>query len=266
MLPTRWLRVTPGSTGGSTTCEQDPGVDRVATASGVVSTCVPFIYVKCLLNYTAMSSQAPARLDLTAPVNYRVVRAILTSKQPFLQSEIARSSEAHPPQVSTLVRWLESHQHVVRRESDGRYEVAQPSTLVLAMFPYQRVMSRSLLGTVKVRSTMEEVSRLLTQEGATLCLESALTVHSGFFRPDRVAVYHPAPEKLLAKLSPNEGGLLPISVYRADIPLEGDVEEPDKVSPFRRTGPFRTLVDLVCDDRAYAAKDLFSTLWGVRFA
>lgn len=212
-----------------------------------------------------MTLPSPARIDFTAPGNYRVLRTVLTSNRPFLQREVAKTAGTHPQQVSTVVRWLQEHQHVTRRGSDGRYEVAQPASLVVAVFPYQRVMARSLVGTVNVRSSTEEVSRILTREGGTLCLESALTVHSEFYRPDRVAVYHPRPRKLLEKITVNEGGLLPVSVYEPDIPVKGDVEEPDATSPLRRTARFRTLVDLVCDNRAYAAKDLFWSLWGVRF-
>jgi hypothetical protein len=211
-----------------------------------------------------MIESLPSRIDPTAPVNYRILRAILTAKKPFLQTEIARAAGAYASQVSGVVRWLEARQHIVRHTSDGKYETAQPATLILAVFPYQRPMNRALAGTIKVGKDRNEVSRVLTKEGATLCLESALSVYSEFFRPERVAVYHPRPRELLAGLAPNEGGLLPVAVYEPDIPLDGDVQEPDTASPLRRTGKFRTLVDLVCDNRAYAARDLFAELWGVR--
>ena len=211
-----------------------------------------------------MIKSIPGRINPTAPVNYRIVRAILTAKEPFLQTEIAGAAGAHTSQVSGVIRWLEAHQHVQRRKSDGRYETTQPASLVLAVFPYQRVMARALVGTIKVGSDESEVRRLLGREGATLCLESALLAYSEYFRPDRIAAYHPHPRKLLAGLAPSEGGVLPVAVYEPDIPLEGDVDVPDPVSPLRRTGRFRTLIDLVCDNRAYAAKDLFAELWGVR--
>lgn len=204
-----------------------------------------------------------ARIDLTTPVHYRILRQILTAKDPFLQTEIATATGAANSQVSRLVRWLEVHQHVLHRRSDGRYEAVQPAGLILAVLPYQRRMVQALEGTKRVRGRMDEVSRILTQEGATLCLESALSTHSEYFRADRVAVYHAKPRELLAAMAPDEGGLLPVAVYSPDIPLEGDVLEPDAVSPLRRTDAFRTLIDLVCDNRAYAAKDLFSKLWGI---
>lgn len=212
-----------------------------------------------------MSAQAPTRIDLTAPVNYRILRTVLLSKEPFLQRDVARAAKAQPTQVGRIVRWLEAHQHATRRKEDGRYEVISPSSLVVALLPYQRTMSGSIVGTVRVRGKMDQIAQMLVKEGATLCLESALAVYSEYFRADRVAVYHPNPEALLSKLAPNEGGLLPVGVYEADIPLEGDVEKPDSKSRLRRTTPFRTLIDLICDNRAYAAKDLFLSLWGVRF-
>jgi hypothetical protein len=204
------------------------------------------------------------KIDVTAPVHYRILRQILTSKEPFLQAEIAKSTGAATGQVSRLVRWLEDHHHVVRRKPDARFEVTQPAGLILAMFPYQRVMSRALVGTTQVRAGMDEISQILSREGATLCLESALAQYSGYFRPDRVAVYHPHPRALLSRLAPHDGGLLVVAVYEIDIPLEGDQEGPDEVNPLRRTSRFRTLVDLVCDNRTYAAKDLFAELWGVQ--
>jgi hypothetical protein len=206
----------------------------------------------------------PSQVDLTAPVNYRIIRTILTAKQPYLQAEIATAALAQTSQVSKLMGWLEVHEHVKRRRSDGKYETVQPAGLVLAVFPYQRAMARSLAGVIKVRESIERASQVLTNEGATLCLESALAAYSQYFRPDRVAVYHPKPRKLLADLSAGEGGLLPVAVYEPDIPLEGDLEEAGGLNLIRLTSKFRTLVDLVCDNRAYAAKDLFAELWGAQ--
>lgn len=190
----------------------------------------------------------------------------MTARSPFLQTQLATETAASIGQVNTVVKWLETRQHLVRRKEDGRYEVTQPAALVTAMFPYQRIMSRALVRTVKVDKGVDEVAKVLTREGATLCLESALTLYSGFFRADRVAVYHPKPRELIAGILPNEGGLLPVSVYDIDIPLAGDLVEPDKKIPVRRTSRFRTLIDLVCDNRAYAAKDIFAELWGVKIA
>ena len=210
-----------------------------------------------------MTESIPRRVDLTAPANYRILRAVLTAGTPFSQLEVARASNTAPSHVSTVVRWLQLHQHVVRRNEDGRYEVSQPEGLIVSMLPYQRTMSRALLRTVKTPGRAEAVRDWLSKEGATLCLESALEQYSGFFRGDRIAVYHPKPRALLDKISSRGEGLLPVAVYRPDIPLDGDQVFSDEVGGMKRTSKFRTLVDLVCDNRAYAAKDLFADLWGV---
>jgi hypothetical protein len=213
-----------------------------------------------------MTESIPGRIDLTAPANYRILRTVLTADKPFTQLEIARATDTAPSHVSTVVRWLELHQHVVRRKKDARYEVSQPAGLIVSMLPYQRVMSRALVGTVKVPGSPKSVREWLSKEGATLCLESALEQYSGFFRGDRIAVYHPKPRALLAKLSSGGEGLLPVAVYETDIPLEGDQVHRNDAGEVERTSKFRTVVDLVCDNRAYAARDLFTDLWGVRIA
>jgi hypothetical protein len=60
------------------------------------------------------------------------------------------------------------------------------------------------------------------------------------------------------KLRSDEGGVLPVSVYLPDLPLKGDVEKK------RRTSKFRTVIDLACDGRIYAAKDIVEEMWGIR--
>lgn len=132
-----------------------------------------------------------------------------------------------------------------------------PATIVTSVFPYQRSMSDAHAATIRVRGTRKRVTELLTSMGGILCLESALEEYSSYFRPSRVCAYHLFPDRIARSLSPHEGGVIQVELYIPDIPLEGDVEES------RRTSRFRTLIDLVCDNKAYAAKDLFEDLWGV---
>jgi hypothetical protein len=118
-------------------------------------------------------------------------------------------------------------------------------------------MADSLAATIRVRGNRKQVTELLVTLGAILCLDSAVEEYSGFFRPSRVCVYHRSPDEVVRACARIEGGILPVQIYIPDIPLEGDVEAG------RRTTRFRTLIDLVCDGNAYAAKDLFESLWGV---
>jgi hypothetical protein len=118
-------------------------------------------------------------------------------------------------------------------------------------------MSSSLITSFKLRGNKEEIKDLLVNEGAILCLESALEEYSQYYRSERVCVYHTNPDKLLKKILGLEGGIIQINIYYPDISLKNDVEK------WRRTTKFRTVIDLACDGRIYAAKDLLKSLWGV---
>lgn len=195
-------------------------------------------------------------LSATAPTNYRLLRTALTRKQPFLQSELAKEANASLSQANRVVQWLANRRHV-ERLPDGRYRLRGAAGLVTSVFPYQRAMGDALAALLTVRGSKKDVTEALVHAGGVLCLESALEAYSQFFRADRVCAYHTDPEQLVAQLSPHEGGVLPVNVYVADLPLEGDVEEG------RRTTRFRTVVDLACDGKLYAAKELLEELWGV---
>ena len=195
-------------------------------------------------------------VSVVSPVNYRILRAVLSHRLPFTQSEIAKTAAASAPQTSRIVRWL-AELSGVERLQDGRYVVRGPATIVTSAFPYQRSMSDAHRATVRVRGSRRQITESLVSLGGILCLENALEEYSEYFRPSRICIYHRSPEQVVKAVVPREGGIIPVHVYVPDIPLEGDVEEG------RRTSKYRTLIDLVCDGNAYAAKDLFEALWGV---
>lgn len=195
-------------------------------------------------------------LSVTTPATYRLLREAFTRKEPFLQSDLARPANASVTQAHRVVRWLADRQHV-ERLGDGRYRTRGAAAVVNAVFPYQRTMKAALAVSITVRGTKKDATEALVREGAVLCLETALEEYSQFFRADRICIYHADPEQLKRQLTPSEGGVLPVQIYRADIPLDGDIEAN------RRTTKFRTVVDLACDGRVYAAKELLEELWGV---
>lgn len=195
-------------------------------------------------------------VSVISPVNYRILRAVLTSKSPFTQLEIAEISRASAPQTSRIIRWL-TQNNGVTRISNGRYQVRAPASIVTSLFPYQRSMKDAGTAVVDVRGSAAQITELLVSEGGVLCLESALSEYSEYYRPARICAYHISPKGVLKSLRPRAGGIVPVHLFFPDIPLEGDVEMS------RRTTRYRTLVDLVCDGNAYAAKDLFEQLWGI---
>lgn len=195
-------------------------------------------------------------ITATAPVTYRLLRAALTQREPFLQNELAARAEASLAQASNVVRWLADRGHA-ERLPDGRYRLRGAAGLLTSVFPYERSMNDALAARVSLRASKREALDALVKAGGVLCLESALEHYSQFFRADRVCVYHAEPTQLLDSLRPHEGGILPVHIYVPDLPLEGDVEDG------QRTTKFRTALDLACDGRLYAGKELLQDLWGV---
>ena len=194
--------------------------------------------------------------SITAPASYRVLRTALTRGEPFRQLDLVKDAKASPSQVSRVTRWLTERRHV-ERLPDGRYRIRGAASVISAAIPYYRAMNDALVSSVTIRGSKKAAKEAVVEEGGILCLESALEEHSEFFRADRVCIYHGQPEEVLQALTPNEGGILNVSVYRSDIPLDGDIDAN------RRTSKFRTVLDLACDGKAYAAKELFEQLWGV---
>ena len=198
---------------------------------------------------------------MLAPATYRVLRTLATTTGPMLQSEIAREAGSSTAQTSRTIRWLISRGHA-ERQPDGRYRIRGAAGLVASALPYQRSMGDWLRATVRVRGSPDDVAARVCAASGVLCLETALGNYSRFFRPDRVAVYHPRPEELVEAFRADEGGLLPLAVYAIDLPLDGDVVPVPDRPGLRATGRFRTVLDMACDGKVYAAKEVLEELWG----
>ncbi|MCI4318850.1 MAG: hypothetical protein L3K23_01790 [Thermoplasmata archaeon] len=196
-----------------------------------------------------------------APATYRMLRVFSTAASPMLQSEIAGQGHASPAQASRLIRWLIAHGHA-ERQPDGRYRIRGAAGLVASALPYQRSMSDSLRAVIRVRGTPEEVAARACAASGVLCLETALGYYSRFFRPDRVAVYHARPAELAETFRSEEGGLLPLAIYGVDLPLDGDEVAAPERPDLRITDRFRTVLDMACDGKVYAAKEVLEELWG----
>ena len=198
-------------------------------------------------------------LDLSpkSAATYRILRAVLLSRDPFYQIDISKTAKASASQASRVLRWMMEHGHA-QRQPDGKYRVRNAAGMVISAIPYQRAMKHALHASINLRGSRREIIEALVRAGGVLCLESALEEYGEFFRADRICIYHQEPGALMKKLEADEGGIVPVSIYLPDLPLDGDVEKR------RRTTRFRTVLDLACDGRIYTAKELVETLWGVR--
>ena len=192
-------------------------------------------------------------MNITSKVTYQIIREILLSKV-FTQVEIKKKTGHSKGQISKVVNWLITRNFVEKRESN--YYLLDPAGLI-SVFPLFRNMKELLVYRIPIRGEKEKILDYLP-DGSILCLESALDRYSRYFRSSRICIYHEQPEVVKRLFEPYSGGILDLEVYRLDMDVQKDVEH-------GVTSRLRTVIDMTCDGKTYAAKDLFEQLWGIKF-
>lgn len=192
-------------------------------------------------------------MNITSKVTYKIIRDILLSKE-FTQIEIKNRTGYSKGQISKVVNWLITRKFVEKR--DRNYYLTDPTALI-SVFPLFRNMNELLVYRIPLRGEKEKILENLPN-GSTLCLDSALDRYSRYFRSSRICIYHEKPELIKNIFEPYSGGIIDLEVYHPDMDLKGDVEN-------GLTSKLRTVIDMTCDGKTYAAKDLFEELWGIKF-
>ena len=192
-------------------------------------------------------------MNITSKVTYKIIRDILLSKE-FTQIEIKNRTGCSKGQISKVVNWLITRKFVEKR--DRNYYLIDPTALI-SVFPLFRNMNELLVYRLPLRGEKEKILENLPN-GSILCLDSALDRYSRYFRSSRICIYHEKPELIKNIFEPYSGGIIDLEVYRPDMDLKEDVKN-------GLTTKLRTVIDMTCDGKTYAAKDLFEQLWGIKF-
>lgn len=232
-------------------------------------------------------------MDPTAPATYRILVTLLARKETS-QRELVRDLEVSLGQTNKVFRWLEENQFIERsRRADriprGRgqeiYVLANPTGLLRAISLF-RPMSRLRQYTVAVDMRKEKLFTDLRKRPVIFCLGSALERFSRFYRSDEISFYAldgKGPQSAGAirhDLAARKEGitratchLLPTRTHgrRVSEPIEAKVVLDrliahgfaDRASSGYFTTKVQTVVDLFCDGKAFAARDLLKELWGV---
>ena len=100
-------------------------------------------------------------------------------------------------------------------------------------------------------------------KGCILCMDSALDFYASAYAGNRVCAY--ADEKLVKEINRKFSGYegsnqTALAIYKPVQPVKKE-----KKGNFYITSKVRTVIDLVCDDKAFAADSLFRQLWGAKF-
>jgi len=232
-------------------------------------------------------------MDPTAPTTYRILVAILTRKESS-QRELVRDLGVSLGQANKVFRWLEENNFVERgpsanRKARGRahetYVLTNPTGLlrVISVFrPLSRFRQFTLALDVRKDRLLENLRKRLV----VFCLGTALERYSRFYRADEVTFYALSreglngTEALRRDLASEREGISRVTCYllstkthgrRASGPLKPaqvlkavvDFGVADKTPKGYFTTKVQTVVDLFCDGKAFAAKDLLKDLWGI---
>ncbi len=196
-------------------------------------------------------------LRVASGKTYCIIKALLLEKK-FKQRELARELKASPARVNEVVQWLIKNNLVEKYKN--RYEVLNPIG-VIKLFAYSRRMDDLKQFSIDVKEDRERLFDYLRKRKVVFCLTSALQEYSAYFRDPSINFYARNYEKIRDELKSLPQGMMRINVYKPDASLEPDTVKKDGML---LTSELRTVIDLFCDNKAYAAKELIEKLWGVR--
>lgn len=194
-------------------------------------------------------------MKLTNKKTYLVVRAILQKKK-FKQYQIGKEEKVSLHLVNNLVKWLISLGYVARRNGNltkqedtgkrrGYYELVSAGA-IFNLFLLNRQLKP--IASFNVEPSAVEVMKML-EDKAALCLTSALSHYSDYYRDP--AIYAYALDKtLLNDLKDLPEGKTRIEIFEEDLNGEDFVTKKD----VRLTNKIRTIIDLYCANKAYAAE------------
>lgn len=198
-------------------------------------------------------------MKLTSKQTYKVASFVLLNPV-FTQTKLFNAVKVSWGRMNEVVQWLVNKNFVEKREKE--YELIDPAGLI-SLFPLYRDMNSLVLKKLPLRLSIKKVINRLPK-GTILCLDSALEFYSGYWRSDRVCVYVEENSKEFKKIEqefkPLTGGNIMLWMFKPDIK-----PETNKIKGFTVTSKLRTLIDLVCDNKSFYARDLYKQLWGLKF-
>lgn len=192
-------------------------------------------------------------MKLTSRQTYKVVRATL-EKGAFKQVELERTSGVSFGLVNRAVKWMVSRKFVARE--GGSYKVIAPAALAEA-FSFFRQMDEQKKYAFAVDASEKTLRNVIKKHGAVLCSTSALVYYDDYFRDQVVSVY--GDKELANSLKEMGPGRMRVEVFADDLEQSEDFVEMRGV---RLTSKVRTIIDLLCSQKSYAADQLIKKTWG----
>lgn len=190
-------------------------------------------------------------IRLTAQKTYRILYYILSHRR-FTQTEIHEATGVSIGRVNKVVSWLIDRGYADKTKGGYRLTSAVSLISLLANF---RVMKRTL--TLDIDAPREEVMKFLLEKGSVFCLTSALQYYDTYFRDPSIHVYS-YDKKVVEEFKKFRKGNLRINIYEPDLCLEENITTIDTA---KLTSEVRTIIDLFCDNKSYAADRLIKRVF-----
>ena len=190
-------------------------------------------------------------IRLTAQKTYRILYYVLSHKE-FTQTEIHEATGVSIGRVNKVVSWLLDKGYV--EKTKGRYRLTSGVSLISLLANF-RAMKKTI--TLDIDAPREETMRFLIEKGAVFCLTSALQYYDMYFRDPSIHVYS-YDKKVVEELEKFRKGNLRINIYEPDLCLEENITTKDSV---KLTSEVRTIIDLFCDNKSYAADRLIKRVF-----
>ncbi len=178
----------------------------------------------------------------------------------FKQRQMSRDLEIpHGSRVSGFVNWLVDLKFIEkitnRQQRLQVYRVTSPMALIKFFSTFRNMETQKISRNWGV--DRDKVIEYFKNEGAIFCLTTALEHYTEYVRDPAIHVY--VDEDFWNKMQKKETtGTVRVNMYPSTPYREDNVIEKNGL---KITTRLRTLIDLYCDDKAYAAEPLVKQLW-----
>ena len=188
-------------------------------------------------------------MKVTSRETYKIIRSILQLKK-FTQYEVSKKEGATFSLVNKVVNWLVSRGYVAKRT--GYYELVAPAA-IFNLFPLYRRMKPYAI--VDVNLPAKDVLNMIKGKG-NLCLTTALSYYDDYYREPVIHAYL-EDKKIIENLKNLPKGYTHIEIYHEDL----NKDDFEKTKEQLITNKVRTVIDLFCSNKAYAAERLIKKEW-----
>ncbi len=185
-------------------------------------------------------------IRLTADKTYRIIYYVL-NEQKFTQTEIHEATGVSMGRVNQVISWLQESGHV--EKTGTQYGLTSGVSLISLLSNFR---SMKKIATLDIDAEREETLDFLIEKEAVFCLTSALQLHDSYFRDPSICAYS-SKKGVVGELKKFPKGNLRVSIYEPDLLLD---ENTVSIDSTRTTSEIRTIIDLFCDDKGYAAERL----------